>query len=212
MFILMLVFSLVSVQAAERAPHAMGCAWPLGAVPVRVEAGVYSGAVVEALGEWNAVLGAHGVRLVVGQRVRKSVLPRLGDKESTVYLTTATPAYADAPLLRRGAEIVEADVRINPDRFAELPQNRVKLILLHEIGHVLGFGHWDGPEASVLHSRLPAWVASITDFDRASAAVVYGGAAARAGIQRQMRVARRIQSSAVRNARLAVLRRQLEEM
>jgi hypothetical protein len=110
--------------------------------------------------------------------------------------------------MKAGA-IVEADIRINPDRMAPLPMARIRLILIHEIGHLLGWNHYDGPEESILHTKMPMHIEGITEFDKQAVASLYGRVAVRAILLKQIAAARRIKNLKQRNTRLTELKSSL---
>ncbi len=154
-------------------PHYIGAKWPREVIRVRIEPSPFEGEIREAIGNWNAVTRPFGVRIVAGARTRNHRIPARRDGESTIYLSPATPNFADVDVSRRGSTIIEADMRISEQRMAPLTGSRRRIIIEHEVGHMLGFGHHDGPEDSIMHSRLPLRIAGITDFDRAAVAAVY---------------------------------------
>ena len=190
-------------------PHETGFSWPISAIKVRVEAGVYQSLVLEAMDAWNTVISQYSVYLQSVGKTRKQITPKIGDRESTIYLTTDTSFYADCDHRYRSSFITEADIRINPTRFATLPPARAKLILIHELGHLLGWNHHDGPDLSVLHTKLPPSITGITEFDKKAAASLYGKAQKRASILKQIAQARRITNPRQRSRKIADLQKQL---
>lgn len=190
-------------------PHEIGAAWPSGPVKIRVEAGAYFDLVLSAMTAWNEVLAPHRVALQPATRTRKALKPRLGDGENTIYLSTGTSFYADCTRRMKAGSIVEADIRVNPDRMGSLPTDRIRLILIHEIGHLLGWGHYDGPEDSITHTKMPFHITGITEFDKQAVDALYGRVAARAILLKQIAAARRITNIKQRNTRLTALKASL---
>jgi predicted Zn-dependent protease len=193
-------------------PHAPGYKWPLGPIKVRVEAGPYQAPAMEAMAAWNEVLAPYGARFTLSVKTRKQAKPRNGEGESTIYLTTDTKFWADCSRRTRGWTIIESDIRINPDRFKPLTADRAKIILIHELGHTLGFEHHDGPEDSVLHTKLPLRITGITAFDRAAVAALYGKAATTASLKKQLVAARKIANARQRTLKVAELQKKLAEL
>lgn len=147
-------------------PHWIGARWPTGTIPLVVEAGEYRAAFLEAMQTWNIYLVPLKRRFVVARRTRRNpAMPLMGDKESAVHITSNTSFYADCDVRRIGGRIIEADVRLNPKKLTGIPHLRLVLIFIHELGHALGFHHYDGPELSVMHEKLPFTVAGIMPFD-----------------------------------------------
>jgi len=73
--------------------------------------------------------------------------------------------------------VTEVDIRVNKDRFQGLPRDRVLIIFKHELGHLLGLNHFDGPADAVMHSRLPSRIPGIMPDDREGIDALYRGPA-----------------------------------
>ena len=144
-------------------PHHIGAIWPEGPIPVFIQAREFAPEIQIAMHLWNASL-----------RPFKRFFRAATKPPFPVRIANdGTQHYADVQVYTSGHRINGAYMRINRERMAPLPQTRRQTIFEHELGHVLGFLHHDGPEPSVTHTKLPPHIPGITEFDRASIRTIY---------------------------------------
>lgn len=173
-FARVLCFSLVCMAVQVQAYSLFGFRWKRGVVDIVVDVPGYNVEAYEAISSWNEALAGSGVRLAPRPPTRRFLrgAHRAGDKVNSMYFGP-TPNYADAVILKRGQWATEVDIRVSKDRFSGLPRDRVLIILKHEVGHLLGLNHFDGPLDSVMHSRLPFRIPGIMPDDRAGINALY---------------------------------------